>query len=824
MRISKEEVALRYERYVTFNAERIKAATEVMDKRTRGIFELVPLFLHYNDPRIPGYRNGNVPFGIDNFSPSEYQKNWLLKLGVNPDLPSQGMHTISSLYCMGSTASIGQGQASDLDLWVCVSSNLSKEEISLLKEKCSFINAYAASLGTDVNLFITPEDRFTTGVSGVMDTEDCGSAQSLFLLDEFYRSSIRLCGRCIIWYLVSPHEEQENYTEAVDAIIKSGFGKKDLWFDFGSVVDSSPAEYFGSGLWLLYKGIDSPFKAVLKSLLMEAYAADYPNVELVCQQLKRHLFKQGHLSLKEDAYFLMYRRVCSYLKNCNDLRRLSLVQHCFYAKVAGALSSIPDCQQRSMRFRLLRRLRKLWDRNNLDFDFTNDPETSDVSTVLRTEQELFDSFMKSYKALVGFSISHGIEYAITSDDAGILSRKLYAAYDCYSGKILRLSRSLGGSLVQKALTFIHTAQDRLCRIGWHVYPAAAMSCELLECSEIYACDSLTEAVLWTAYNGICGHETAFYCSGDKHGQGSGKIKKFSEYLISFLNHSDLKVDQKDLFRTRLLRDCLVVLNFEYDPTADAGMPLYDANEGSALSCGHDRRCLVGSVSTVTVNSWGEVNCHIFGNDEESLVELFAYLMRQNAKYEKDGGLLKRINFVSFSKNYSELIRYDLENVLRELSWCVYEKGSEYTFDIGEQTYTAKSVEKGGISITRHSPFGQNGVDLTVLTRFGMRPEQALQVPKSVAACASAGIMQYFFAPLERKGFWDIYAVDEMNEVSIYRNYCGSRSELVNAINRFCTRRTEDLTEHTMNFNLPQYFVLSQDRSCLHPFSIKQRET
>ena len=67
-----------------------------------------------------------------------------------------------------------------------------------------------------------------------------------------------------------------------------------------------------------------------------------------------------------------------------------------------------------MRFRLLRRLRKLWDRNNLDFDFTNDPETSDVSTVLRTEQELFDSFMKSYKALLGFSISHGIEYAITS--------------------------------------------------------------------------------------------------------------------------------------------------------------------------------------------------------------------------------------------------------------------------------------------------------------------------------------------------------------------------------------------------------------------------
>ncbi len=34
----------------------------------------------------------------------------------------------------------------------------------------------------------------------------------------------------------------------------------------------SAEEYFGASLWQLYKSIDSPYKAVLKTLLLEAYS------------------------------------------------------------------------------------------------------------------------------------------------------------------------------------------------------------------------------------------------------------------------------------------------------------------------------------------------------------------------------------------------------------------------------------------------------------------------------------------------------------------------------------------------------------------------
>ena len=101
----------------------------------------------------------------------------------------------------------------------------------------------------------------------------------------------------------------------------------------------------------------------------------------------------------------------------------------------------------------------------------------------------------------------------------------------------------------------------------------------------------------------------------------------------------------------------------------------------------------------------------------------------------------------------------------------------------------------------------------------MRPEFALQVPAEIDREASIGVMQYFFVKAE-KG-WDIYIVNERNEVKTVRGYQKSRSDLVNAINRFYTRQSEEPSgERNLHFNLPQYFVLSDNMRSLHPFTIK----
>jgi adenylate cyclase class 1 len=78
---------------------------------------------------------------------------------------------------------------------------LDSEERQLLQRKCSLLESWAASLGVEVSFFLIDENRFRHNESGSLG-EDCGSpTQHILLLDEFYRTAVRLPGNvfCGIW-------------------------------------------------------------------------------------------------------------------------------------------------------------------------------------------------------------------------------------------------------------------------------------------------------------------------------------------------------------------------------------------------------------------------------------------------------------------------------------------------------------------------------------------------------------------------------------------------------------------------------------------------
>lgn len=111
---------------------------------------------------------------------------------------------ILGLYTMGSTSSIGQSTSSDLDIWVCVSAHMSCEARENLSSKCLLITDWAKSQGVEANFFIMDEERFRHNHSEALTGENCGSSQHLLLLDEFYRSAVRLAGKRLLWQIVPP--------------------------------------------------------------------------------------------------------------------------------------------------------------------------------------------------------------------------------------------------------------------------------------------------------------------------------------------------------------------------------------------------------------------------------------------------------------------------------------------------------------------------------------------------------------------------------------------------------------------------------------------
>lgn len=225
------------QRLDAINQLRVDRALAAMGPAFQQVYSLLPTLLHYHHPLMPGYLDGNVPKGICLYTPDETQRHYLNELelyrGMSVQDPPKGELPITGVYTMGSTSSVGQSCSSDLDIWVCHQSWLDSEERQLLQRKCSLLENWAASLGVEVSFFLIDENRFRHNESGSLGGEDCGSTQHILLLDEFYRTAVRLAGKRILWNMV-PCDEEEHYDDYVMTLYAQGVLTPNEWLDLGA--------------------------------------------------------------------------------------------------------------------------------------------------------------------------------------------------------------------------------------------------------------------------------------------------------------------------------------------------------------------------------------------------------------------------------------------------------------------------------------------------------------------------------------------------------------------------------------------------------------
>lgn len=390
------------QRLDAINQLRVDRALAAMGPAFQQVYSLLPTLLHYHHPLMPGYLDGNVPKGICLYTPDETQRHYLNELelyrGMSVQDPPKGELPITGVYTMGSTSSVGQSCSSDLDIWVCHQSWLDSEERQLLQRKCSLLESWAASLGVEVSFFLIDENRFRHNVKRQPGGEDCGSTQHILLLDEFYRTAVRLAGKRILWNMV-PCDEEEHYDDYVMTLYAQGVLTPNEWLDLGGLSSLSAEEYFGASLWQLYKSIDSPYKAVLKTLLLEAYSWEYPNPRLLAKDIKQRLHDGEIVSFGLDPYCMMLERVTEYLTAIEDFTRLDLVRRCFYLKVCEKLSRERACV--GWRRAVLSQLVSEWGWDEARLAMLDNRANWKIDQVREAHNELLDAMMQ-------FSKMHGL--------------------------------------------------------------------------------------------------------------------------------------------------------------------------------------------------------------------------------------------------------------------------------------------------------------------------------------------------------------------------------------------------------------------------------
>jgi len=792
------------QRLDAINQLRVDRALAAMKPAFQRVYSLLPTLLHHHHPLMPGYLNGNVPHGVCLYTPDETQQDYLNDLedkwGSPFDKLASGELPITGVYSMGSTSSIGQSCSSDLDIWVCHQSWLDNEERSRLQEKCSLLEKWSASMGVEVSFFLIDENRFRHNESGSLGGENCGSTQHILLLDEFYRTAVRLAGKRILWNMV-PGEEEAHYDEYVLSLYSQGALTPNEWLDLGGLSTLSAEEYFGASLWQLYKSIDSPYKAVLKTLLLEAYSWEYPNTQLLAMDIKHRLHEGEIVCFGLDSYCMMLERVTHYLNQINDTTRLDLVRRCFYLKVCEKLSRANACV--GWRREILSQLVSEWGWDEGRLAILDNRANWKIERVREAHNELLDAMMQSYRNLIRFARRNNLSVSASPQDIGVLTRKLYAAFEALPGKVTLVNPQISPDLSENDLTFIHVPIGRANRTGWYLYNQAPAMDSIVSHQPLEYNRYLNKLVAWAYFNGLLTPQTRLHIK-------SGNLcdtAKLQELVADVSHHFPLRLaapTPKALYSPCEIRHLAIIVNLENDPTAAFRNQVvhFDFRKLDVFSFGQQQQCLVGSIDLLYRNSWNEVRTLHFSG-EQSVLEALKTIL---GKMHQDAAPPESVEVFCYSQHLRGLIRTRIQQLVSEPGRFKAVRVAGQTWGLFFERLSV-SVQKLENAVEFYGAISNNklhGLSIKVET-------DQVHLPPVVDGFASEGIIQFFFEDTsDDKGF-NIYILDESNRVEVYHHCEGSKEELVRDVSRFYSSSHDRFTYGSsfINFNLPQFYQIVQ---------------
>ncbi|MCP4272004.1 MAG: class I adenylate cyclase [Gammaproteobacteria bacterium] len=684
--LDRKELANVKKRFVRLNRQRLFRMRKGLSQVQRDFSDIVILAIHENHPILPGYINKEVPSGISDYTPGKIAIRAAKRMAKSFTLKkrAQMKREILSIFIMGSSGTIGHSGDSDFDIWVCHRKDLDDEGLDLLQQKLTLISEWAKSIKLDAHFFLMDEDYFRRQNSAPMDKEASGSSQHFLLLDEFYRTAILLAGRYPLWWMV-PVEENANYETYANELLDKRYLRPNDWIDFGHIPNIPADEFFGAALWQVYKGIDSPYKSVIKIVLMEVYASMHPDVSPLCQDYKKLVYKEDPEPNRIDPYLMVYRKVESYLLKRKEYERLELIRRCFYIKVNIKVSKPPKTAAFGWRRELITELTRQWAWEQdqlLQLDSRKDWK---INRVVTERRKLVQELTNSYKFLSGFARQNSVLSRISQQDIDLLGKKLYAAFERRSGKLEFVNPGIAPSLHEEFLTFHHTKSSNNIE-NWLLYKDKVDERDAKYHSSIKRSTSLFKLVSWAFLNGLLSRMTKVQLNKGDSEVVEKELKQVCSGIIQRFPDNLKKPDDAAFRKPARNIFTMIIANLGTDPMAEftrRGLQLV-SNKTDALNYGNQHLNLAINLEILHLNSWGEVSFSAYSNKNALITCLTAWLQQLPEKENHKPAL----EVTSYCQTRAESITRRISALWNNITQSVYHHqnmaASRYLFTIANQ--------------------------------------------------------------------------------------------------------------------------------------------
>ena len=598
------------QRFLNINDARLKRIDADLRTSQRDFLTLLPLLFHVNHPLLPGYVSKETPMGIPAYIPGKDSLHLAQRISRSFEYKKKAYRefNIDAIYLMGSSGTIAYNEKSDFDIWICHNESLAEELVIELAEKTQAVQDWAQKMGVEANIYMVNPGKLRKGELGFLTNESSGSALDSLLLEEFYRTSVLLHGRYPLWWLVPPEKEYQ-YEDYVHELKEKRFIHSKEHIDFGGLRSIEADEFYGATLWLLYKGISAPYKSILKILLMQAYASEFPQVDMLGMYFKKSVY-DGETDLDLlDPYMMMLSKVEDFLKNAGDENRLMLARRSFYFKVDEKMSAHKNDDEKNWRQQVLTGLIKRWGWSITDVVMLDKKDEWKINQVVTERNSLISEFKMSYRFLSDFAHQHvESKNLIRQEDLNVLGRKIYAAFERKAGKVELVYRGITSQLFESHLS-LHKLNSDNGTSFWIAFNGVVSRDDIAVTEPLKRSLSLVELLCWCYFNKIINQKTIVGLYSNDTDLTDKEIKLLIENMDKNFTEAVIEEGSSEDYR----QPANIVTNTTYinvgiDPL------LIDRSDGTHISSersdtfkyGSRHSNLMITIDQILLTSWQEV--------------------------------------------------------------------------------------------------------------------------------------------------------------------------------------------------------------------------
>ncbi len=680
-------------RFMALNRARLVRANACLNQKQQSFLGILPLLFHTNHPAFPGFISKSTPKGISDYSPTKKTLDIAKNLARSFDYKKRALshYEIHSLFLMGSSGTVAYSKKSDFDIWICHSSEIKAEKLDELQKKAKTLEEWAITFDLDVHFFLVEPQAFRQGRIEQLSSESSGSAQYHLLLEEFYRTSLLLAGRYPIWWLIPPDKEHE-YDKQVQHLIKQRFVTDNECINLGGVNIIPSEEFFGATLWQLYKGIDSPYKSVLKILLMEVYASEYPKTDLLSMRFKSAIYN-GLTQLDDiDPYVILINKIEEYLGQRGEKERLQLARRCFYFKANEELSKTSPSRQEGWRYQLLHNLVTTWGWTQQEIKVLDERSTWKIKKVQKERELLVGELTRSYQFLSEFAREHAKEANISQQDMTILGRKLYAAFERKAGKVEIINRGIAPNLWEKQLSF-YQANGQNQQSQWLLFLGQITATEIEITPPIKRGRNLFELISWCFFNRLLDTRTDITLNAPNNPITTKELQLIiNAFEECFSGNALTDASFEALAQPAKIKKSLLFINLGIDPMESRtreGIHLTSGRTDS-LSYGGLHENLAIHFDQVTLTSWKEVLVTCHRTKESGLLDSLCQYINQGIPSKKEAP--PSIETYCFTPTRGVAISQRVKSLFDDVVQCFYgpqARIARYLFIVSQTYYVLK---------------------------------------------------------------------------------------------------------------------------------------